>query len=83
VQLTNPSAHHERVLAGEMLNRGGEVLWRASEPAHVLAGSRRALPPSLCAPSLREAVTLRLEMESGTVNLPVEAPSLVVDANSH
>ena len=83
VQLTNPSARHERVLAAEMLSRGGEVLWRASESTYVLAGSRRALPPALCAPSLGEAVTLRLEMESGTVNLPVQAPSLVVDANSH
>ena len=83
VQLTNPSARHERVRAAEILSRGGEILWRASEPAYVLAASRRALPPALCAPSLREAVTLRLEMESGTINLPVEAPSLVVDANSH
>jgi fimbrial chaperone protein len=83
VQLINPSARHERVLAAEMLSRSGELLWRASEPTYVLAGSRRALPPALCAPSLREAVALRLEMESGTVNLPVEAPSLVVDANSH
>ncbi len=83
LQLTNPSARHDRVLAAAMLSRGGEVLWRATEPAYVLAGSRRALPPALCAPSLGEAATLRLELESGTVNLPVEAPSLVVDANSH
>jgi fimbrial chaperone protein len=83
VQLSNPSAHHDRVLSAQMLSRGGEVLWRSSEPAYVLAGSKRSLAPALCPPSIKEAVTLRLEMESGTLTLPVEAPSLVVDANSH
>ncbi len=83
IQLINPSARHDRVLAASMSSRGGEPLWRATEPAYVLAGSRRALPPALCTPSLTEVVTLRLELESGTVTLPVEAPSLVVDANSH
>jgi fimbrial chaperone protein len=83
LQLTNPAAHHDRILAAQMSNRSGEVLWRATEPVYVLAGSSRVLPPALCAPSLKEAVTLRLEMASGTVTLPVEAPSLVVDANSH
>jgi P pilus assembly chaperone PapD len=83
VQLSNPSARHDRVLAAEMLSRGGEVLWRSAEPTYVLAGSRRALSPAVCPPSIKEAVTLRLEMESGTLNLPVEALSLVVDANSH
>jgi fimbrial chaperone protein len=83
VQLFNPSARHDRVLTAEMLSRGGEVLWRSNEPAYVLAGSRRSLVPALCPPSIREAATLRLGMESGTLNLPVEAQSLVVDANSH
>jgi fimbrial chaperone protein len=83
VQLSNPSARHERVLTAEMLSRSGEVLWRSGEPAYVLAASKRSLPPALCAPSIKEAVTLRLEMESGTLDLPVEAPSLVVDATSH
>jgi len=83
VQLSNPSAHHDRVFAAEMLSRGGEVLWRSAEPAYVLAGSKRSLAPALCPPSIREVVTLRLETESGTLNLPIEAPSLVVDANSH
>jgi fimbrial chaperone protein len=83
VQLSNPSARHERVLAAQMLSRGGEVLWRSTEPAYVLAGSKRSLAPALCPPSIKEVVTLRLEMESGTLTLPVEAPSLVVDANSH
>lgn len=83
LQLTNPAAQHDRILAAQMLSHGGEVLWRATEPVYVLAGSSRVLPPALCAPSLKEAVTLRLETASGTVTLPVEAPSLVVDANSH
>jgi fimbrial chaperone protein len=82
VQLSNPAAHHDRVLAAEMLSSGGEVLWRSAEPAYVLAGSKRSLAPPLCPPSIKEAATLRLQMESGTLNLPVEAPSLVVDANS-
>jgi fimbrial chaperone protein len=83
VQLSNPSARHDRVLVAQMSSRGGEVLWRSAEPAYVLAASRRSLSPALCPPSLKEVVTLRLEMESGTLNLPVEAPSLVVDANAH
>jgi fimbrial chaperone protein len=83
VQLSNPSARHDRVLSAQMLSRGGEVLWRSAEPAYVLAGSKRSLAPALCPPSIKEVVTLRLEMESGTLNLPVEAPSLLVDANSH
>ena len=83
VQVANPATHHDRVLAAEMLSAGGEVLWRAAEPAYVLASSRRSLKPAVCAPSLKEVVTLRLAMESGTVNLPAEATSLVVDANSH
>jgi hypothetical protein len=57
-------------------------LWRASEPAYLLPGSRRLLLPALCAPSLKESATLRLVMESYSVDLPVEAPSLVVDAKS-
>ena len=83
VQIVNPAPRHERVLAAEMLSRSGEVLWRAADPAYVLAGSRRMLPPALCPPSITEAATLRLEMETGTLNLPVEAQSLVVDANRH
>jgi fimbrial chaperone protein len=83
VQLSNPSARHDRVLGAQMLSRGGEVLWRSAEPAYVLAGSKRSLAPAICPPSIKEAVNLRLEMESGTLTLPVEAPSLVVDANSH
>jgi fimbrial chaperone protein len=83
VQLTNPSARHDHVIAAEMLSRVGEVLWRSNEHAYVLAGSKRSLTPALCPPSIKEAATLRLEMESGILNLPVEAPSLVVDANSH
>jgi len=83
VQLSNPSARHDLVLAAQMMNRGGEVLWRTAEPASVLAGSKRSLAPALCPPSIKEVVSLRLEMESGTLTLPVEAPSLVVDANSH
>jgi len=81
VRLTNSTARHDRVLSAEILSHSGEVLWRASEPAYVLAWSRRMLSPSLCPPSIKEAVTLRLTMGSGTVNLPVMAPSLVVDAN--
>lgn len=83
VQIVNPAPRHERVLVAEMLSRSGEVLWRAADPAYILAGSRRTLPPALCPPSIAEAATLRLEMESGTLNLPVEAQSLVVDANRH
>jgi fimbrial chaperone protein len=83
VQLSNPAARHDRVLSAQMLSRGGEVLWRSTESAYVLAGSKRSLAPALCPPSIKEVVTLRLEMESGTLTLPVEAPSLVVDANSH
>jgi P pilus assembly chaperone PapD len=82
IQLANPSAHHDRVLAAEMLSRSGEVLWRSAQPAYVLAGSKRSLSPALCPPSIKEAATLQLQMESGTLNLPVEAPSLVVDATS-
>ena len=82
VRISNPTARHERVLGAEMLSHSGEVLWRASEPAYVLAWSHRMLFPSLCPPSIKESVTLRLNMESGTVNLPVVAPSLVVDANT-
>jgi fimbrial chaperone protein len=81
VQVSNPSARHGRVLSAEMLGSSGEVLWRADEPVYVLAGSKRAVPPALCAPSLKEAATLRLVTESHTLNLPVEAPSLIVDAN--
>ena len=83
VQIVNPAPRHERVLTAEMLSRSGEVLWRAADPAYILAGSRRTLPPALCPPSVAEAATLRLEMESGTLNLSVEAQSLVVDANRH
>ena len=83
VQVFNPAPRHERVLAAEMLSRSGEVLWRAADPAYVLAGSGRTLPPVLCPPSIAEAASLRLEMESGTVNLPVEAQSMVVDAKPH
>jgi fimbrial chaperone protein len=83
VQIFNPAPRHERVLTAEMLSRSGEVLWRAADPAYILAGSRRTLPPALCPPSIAEAATLRLQMESGTLNLPVEAQSLVVDANRH
>ena len=83
VQIVNPAPRHEHVLAAEMLSRDGEVLWRAADPAYILAASRRTLPPALCPPSIAEAATLRLDMESGTLNLPVEAPSLVVDANRH
>jgi fimbrial chaperone protein len=83
IQLSNPSAHHDRVLAAEMLSRGGEVLWESAEPTYVLARSKRSLSPALCPPNIKEAVTLQLQMESGTLSLPVEAPSLVVDANSH
>jgi fimbrial chaperone protein len=83
VQLANSAAHYERVLVAEMLSSSGEVLWRTSEPAYVLAGSRRALPPAVCAPSLKEVATLRLATESHTFDLPVEPPSLIVDANPH
>ena len=83
VQIVNPAPRHERVLAAEMLSRGGEVLWRAADPAYILAGSRRTLPPAVCPPSIVEVATLRLRMESGTLNLPVEAQSLVVDAIRH
>lgn len=83
VQLSNPAARHSRVLAAQMLSRGGEVLWRSAEPVYILAGSKRSLSPALCPPSLGEAVTLRLEMESGTLEVPVEAPSLIVGTNSH
>ena len=76
VQVFNPSARHDRVLAAEILNGSGEVLWRASEPVYVLAVSKRSLQPALCAPSLQEATTLRLATESHTFDLPVEAPSL-------
>jgi P pilus assembly chaperone PapD len=81
VQVFNPSARHDRVLAAEILSVSGEVLWRSSEPMYVLAGSKRMLPPALCAPSLQEASTLRLATESDTLDLPVEAPSLIVGAN--
>ena len=83
VQVFNPSTRHDRVLAAEILNNSGEVLWRASEPVYVLAGSKRSLQPALCAPSLQEATTLRLVTESHTFDLPVEAPALLVDANAH
>jgi fimbrial chaperone protein len=83
VQVFNPSARHERVLAAQMLSSSGEVLWRASEPVYVLAGSKRALPPALCAPSLKEVTTLRLVTGTHTFDLPVEAPSLIIDANAH
>ena len=83
VQLSNPAPRHDRVLSAEILSASGEVLWRANEATYVLAESRRLLRPALCAPSVKEAVALRLTTDSGTVNLPVEAPSLVVDANSH
>lgn len=82
VRLANPTARHERLLSAEMLSHTGEVLWRASEPTYVLAWSHRILAPNLCPPSIKEAVTLRLNMESGTVNLPVLAPALVVDAHT-
>jgi hypothetical protein len=81
VQVSNPSARHERVLSAEMLSSSGEVLWRSSEPVYVLAGSKRTMPPVLCAPSLKEVATLRLFTERHTLTLPVEAPSLIVDAN--
>jgi len=81
VQFSNTSARHERVLSAEMLSSSGEILWRSSEPVYVLAGSKRAVPPALCAPSLKEAATLRLVTESHTLTLPAEAPSLIVDAN--
>jgi P pilus assembly chaperone PapD len=83
VQVFNPSRRHDRVLAAEILNGSGEVLWRASEPVYVLAGSKRSLQPALCAQSLQEATTLRLATESHTFDLPVEAPALLVDANTH
>ncbi len=83
VQVANPSGHHDRVLTAQMLSSNGEILWQASEPVYVLAGSKRAVPPALCAPSLKEAATLRLVTESHTTDLPVEAPSLIVDANPH
>lgn len=83
VQIFNPAPRRERVLAAEMLSRSGEVLWRASDPTYILAGSRRALPPALCPPSIAAAATLRLQLESGALNLPVEAQSLVVDSNRH
>jgi len=83
IQLVNPSARHERVLAAEMLSAGGEVLWRSAEPVYVLARSRRLVLPALCAPATKEAALLRLTLESRTVTLPVEAPSLIVDANAH
>lgn len=83
VQLNNPWPRHERVLDAQILSASGEVLWRASEPAYLLAESRRMLRPALCAPSLKEAVTLRLATDNGTVNLPVEVQSLVVDASPH
>ena len=82
VQLANPSAHHDRLLTAQMLSRSGEVLWRSAEPVYVLPMSKRSLSPAVCPPSIKEAVTLQLQMESGTLSLPVEAPSLVVDANS-
>jgi fimbrial chaperone protein len=81
VQVSNPSARHDRVLSAEMLSSSGEVLWRSSEPVYVLAGSKRVVPPALCAPSVKEAATLRLVTESHTLTLHVEAPSLIVDAN--
>jgi fimbrial chaperone protein len=84
VAVFNPAPRHERVRAAEILSRSGEVLWRAADPTYILAGSRRTLAPALCPPSIAEAATLRLAMESGgTLNLPVEAQSLVVDANRH
>ena len=52
VRISNPTARHERVLGAEMLSHSGEVLWRASEPAYVLAWSHRMLSPSLCPPSI-------------------------------
>lgn len=83
VQLSNPTIHHDRVLIAEMLNHAGEVLWRAGEPAYVLAWSHRTLLPNLCPPSIKEATTLRLRLESGgALDLPVVAPSLVVEANT-
>jgi len=83
VQLVNRSRHYDRVIRAEMLASDGEVLWRSSEPAYVLAGSKRFLSPAVCAPSVKESATLRLTTDSRVVNLPVEAPSLVVDANLH
>jgi fimbrial chaperone protein len=83
VQLSNPATRHERVFAAEILSRDGELLWRSSDPVYVLAGSSRIVRPTLCPPGLKQAVTLRLQTESGILNLPVEAPSMLVDANSH
>jgi fimbrial chaperone protein len=83
VQVANPSARHDRLLTAQMLSRSGEVLWQASEPVYVLAGSKRAVLPALCPPSLQEAATLRVVTESHTMDFPVEAPSLIVDANPH
>ena len=83
VQLANHAARHEHVLSAEMLARNGEVLWRANEPAYVLAAGRRSLAPAVCPPSIKESATLRLSLYGRVVNLPVEAPSLVVDATPH
>ena len=83
VQVFNPSKRHDRVLAAEISNSRGEILWRASEPAYVLAESKRSLQPALCAPSLQEATTLRLATESQTFKLPVPAPALLVDSHIH
>ena len=83
VQVENPSERHERVLGAEMLAANGEVLWKASEPAYVLAGARRSLQPAICAPSVKEAAKLRLITEDRTLTLPAIAPSLILDASAH
>jgi fimbrial chaperone protein len=83
VQVINSSGRHERILAGEIVSAAGEVLWRSSEPVYVLARSRRRVPPALCAPSMKEAASLRLTLESRTLVLPAEAPSLILDAYAH
>jgi len=82
VQLVNPSGHHDRVLRAEMVARDGEVLWQSSGPAYVLAAGKRSLAPAICEPSVKEIARLQLTTDSRTIDLPVEAPSLIVDASA-
>jgi fimbrial chaperone protein len=83
IVVANNSAHHERLMHAELRSAAGETLWESSRPEYVLAQSRRSLPSEQCVPKSTLASTLRLTTDTGTVVLPAEDTTLLVDGRQN
>jgi fimbrial chaperone protein len=77
--VSNTSDRHAHLLHAELLDPQGKVLWTSGSPDYVLAGSRQALRPQICAPLSIPGLQLRLTTESRTIILPPSDAGMLVD----